>query len=145
MEKKKYSKPVVVAERFEPQEYVAACEGHEVVTRYRVYLRDIYTRYTDWGRNYSLYQDKNSNERFDNGEEITLTNPRSGFTTDGTPEQLAGTFYTRYHTRDVIFFHSKYDYEKPAVSPVYKGIYNNVEYYFSDYTPIDTGILKNQS
>ena len=114
MEKKKYSKPVVVAERFEPQEFCVTCWLVE----------------ERWVLRSPLYQDTNGNGTlnwFTNGEGdvITYRNnttriPESGSIKDGSlPNLMPYNYYDDVHglLRNELR-------ENDKVSPVYSYRYN---------------------
>lgn len=119
MEKKKYSKPVVVAERFEPQEYCANC--------WYVESEDMYTR---------LYEDRGRrNEEYDNGEEIQLPTatriPSNGsFKNVPEPRPMSGYYYESYTTEYFLIFIPIAHPYGPRANPVYSYTYEGKTYFF---------------
>ena len=142
MEKKKYSKPVVVAERFEPQESVAACEVIDVVTGF--YITG------GWNNNqfYSgdLYQDFDGDGYYDDGEELLIPSrpdriPRRNGSIEGSPKLITDKCYS-YVGLGVLTDRNRYYSEQ---SPVYEITYEGLTYYFKDFHTTSTGTQKTLS
>ena len=119
MEKKKYSKPVVVAERFEPQEYCVTC--------WIVEQDHIYTG--------TLYRDDNTDGFHQSSEPDVIRYwratriPQRGSIKDGSlPALMPLHYYGSYEWH--LFDRDPYEDEK---KPVYSYTYNNTTYYFSEY------------
>ena len=118
MEKKKYSKPVVVAERFEPQEYVAACWYVDGV------ISRLYNDKTPQNRNYDSWRDEEIYDYSDYAGILEYFYGRQPDDTDynknepPSPEQ--GAFYTRYTVQGPRY-NRTYPYDQNSkLDPVYK-------------------------
>lgn len=120
MEKKKYSKPVVVAERFEPQEYCSVC--------WYVEKEDMYT---------SLYADSDRDGRYDDGEELgNLPTPtrlpdQGSYKDIQLPSPMSSQYYSAWawDVEWLLFVPLPYRRYTTQASPVYS--YNG--YYFRRY------------
>ena len=67
MEKKTYSKPLMAAQRFEPQEFISACPPSETYVTYEFWCDASVASYGA-NRRYHLYYD-DGDGRFDSGDE----------------------------------------------------------------------------
>ncbi|MBP3830665.1 MAG: hypothetical protein ILA06_10305 [Bacteroidaceae bacterium] len=134
MEKKKYSKPVVVAERFEPQEYCATCWWIDPSDMYPVLYED--GRYFDADGEYQSYEKINlpSVKRIPESPEY--------FKDPNLPQIASGSFYTSYETREEQVWdpfwgrwrtRTTHPYTSPATVYTYTegtAWYNSTTYYF---------------
>jgi len=111
MEKKKYSKPVVVAERFEPQEYCATCWWIDPSDMYPVLYEDGSGL---WNPRDGYYQE---------GEEVNLPTPiripQEGYYKEPNKPQPSSNsnYYTQYNVVEDWFF-TRTPYS-PMTTPVY--------------------------
>lgn len=125
MEKKKYSKPVVVAERFEPQEYCVVCW---IVPRENVYRSP-------------LYKDTIENGIYDRGEGNVITYgrdrvriPQRGSINDGSQPSLEiGSFYQDYDYELDDNWDWQIIWKNKVNTGVYSYVYQGRKYYFSSY------------
>ena len=132
---KKYEKPLLVVEKFTPNEYVAGCwkvNGDNILTEL----------YHDTKRTTNvLLLIFNSFGYYDNGEQVTTPPisqiPSSGNIQGNLPNNLAtGTNGNRYYDERHLITGTRTVYEYPTsseLSTVYSYNYNGTTYYFKDY------------
>ena len=135
MGKKKYSKPVVVAERFEPQEY---CETCWYLDRSDAFT----TLYHDTNRNSSLPIVGNISEGiYNSGEQVTTSQPSTDFPPNGSykvsenpmPANINDTYYYRgYRTEYFLGLFEYHPYTNHVTGPIYQFQNNGITYYFDD-------------
>lgn len=119
---KSYQKPLMVVEKFTPNEFVAGC--------WYVKADDIFTEL--------YYDNKFPYEIYDDGEQLNTPNngriPSSGNIHAANPTNLAqGNSYSYYSSKEyrwlIVGFY-RYNYEQ---TEVYSYTENGITYYFKDY------------
>ncbi|MBR0433744.1 MAG: hypothetical protein IJK15_08655 [Bacteroidaceae bacterium] len=116
MEKKKYSKPVVVAERFEPQEYCATCWCVDGL------LTQLYIDKEPKNNQYDRQYNEHISDRSDYLKYFAnrLPQDEDEYYKNEPPSQESGTFYTSY-TENGWGWNRTYPYvQSSRVSTVYK-------------------------
>ena len=133
MEKKTYSKPVIVAERFEPQEY---CETCWYLDRSDAFT----TLYHDTNRNSTFLGFNISDGYYNAGEQVTTPQPSTDFPSTGSykvserpmPANINDNYYYRGIRMDSYIFFELQRYTNHVTGPIYEFRNNGTTYYFDE-------------
>ena len=130
MEKKKYSKPVVVAERFEPQEYCETCWYLDRDDAFATLYHDTdRSKFDIFGL--VIYDNEG---RYNNGEQVSSSRPPTDFPSSGSfkasqkpePINVNDNYYWRRRRNDN-------SYQSHVTGPIYEyTTENGTTYYFEE-------------